>query len=195
MNWYQKLDSYFPPELMKHPDQMQDMVRETEWYLVEYSETYVVVYGLLPTFTYLDFLWVREDARCMSIGSNIMKRLKARGKPILMEVEPVVEHDPDSGRRATFYLRNGCKPADHIEYLRPTEEGTIVEMDIYHWSPTPTPLEKEIFDLFSTACMKIHNWKWDRYYRFPPADPKKVLKIKGGINRERMVQAVVPSRG
>ncbi|EGL83588.1 hypothetical protein CathTA2_0875 [Caldalkalibacillus thermarum TA2.A1] len=51
-----------------------------------------------------------------------MEELKAKGKTIILEVEPVDEDDSDTVKRERFYLSNGFKKAEQIRYYRDVGE-------------------------------------------------------------------------
>lgn len=66
--------------------------------------------------TYIEHLAVKEELRGQGIATEALTRLKLRGKPIILEVEP--PHNQQSEDRIRFYERNGFK-TERIEYEQP----------------------------------------------------------------------------
>lgn len=177
MNYYERLNDYFPNEEMKDPRQIRDLLTEKDIYHKEETEDYILMYAEFPSFLFIDYLLVDAKTRGKGIGSKLIQRMKQKGKPILLEVEPIDEEDEDTAKRISFYRKHGFVRANQIQYQRKTDEGETMEMDIYYWSPFELS-QQEVMDKMSEACEEIHNFRSRRYYGRVVADPDKVLDFK-----------------
>ena len=177
MDWYEKLNDYFPEHEMKNQQQLQALITENEMYHKEQTEDYIVLYAEFPDFIFLDYLLVISKARGKGIGSKLLDRFKEKGKIMLLEAEPERNEDPDSRRRMSFYLKNGFKKADRIQYQREDDEGQTFIMNILYW-PARELSQQKIMDTMIKACREVHNYRSKDYYGRILADPDKALQWK-----------------
>lgn len=177
MEWYERLNEYFPEHEMKDPGQLQELIEDKDVYHKEETEDYVVMYAEFPSFIFIDYLLVDPRTRGKGVGTQVINRFKQKGKPIILEVEPVDQEDKDTQKRVKFYERNGFVRADRIHYRREDDSGETYETNIYYWSPEELP-QKDILEKMAKACREIHNFRSSKYYGRLVADPDKVLKLK-----------------
>lgn len=178
MDWYERLQDYFPEHEMKDLGQFQALIEDKDVYHKEETEDYLLLYAEFPTFLFIDYLLIHPDTRGKGIGTKVMEKLKKKGKTILLEVEPVDQEDEDTVRRVRFYMKNGFKKADRILYRREDENGDPYEMIVYYWSPETDVPQEEILDKMAKACEEIHNFRAKRYYGREVANPDEVLHWK-----------------
>ncbi|MDT9726067.1 GNAT family N-acetyltransferase [Xylanibacillus composti] len=176
-DWYQKLNDYFPAHEMKHPEQLEALVKTHPNYHKEETDEYIVLYAEFPTFVFIDYLLVTSRQRGKGIGTQVLDKLKQKKKLIILEAEPLDEEDKDTQRRMKFYLRNGFRKADRIVYTRQDDDGETYEMKVLYWPPFEEN-QKVIMDKMKKACREIHNFRADRYYGRPLADPDESLRLK-----------------
>lgn len=177
MDWYDKLTDYFPEHEMKKAEQLQDLIEEKDVYHLVETENYIVLYAEFPQFLFIDYLLVTSASRGKGLGTKVLDRLKAKGKLILLEVEPNDPENEETKRRIAFYYKNGFRKADQIRYVREDEQGRPFAMHIMYWSPTARPQE-DIMKKMEKACEEIHNFRAKKYYGRLIADPEKVLSWK-----------------
>ena len=90
MNWYEKLNQYFPVEEMKSREHMELLLKERgDIYHKDEGEHHVLMYVELDNFIFIDYLFVSKDARGMGLGHKLLYKMKEKGKPIILEVQPV----------------------------------------------------------------------------------------------------------
>jgi len=137
MNWYEKLNKYFPVDEMKSKEHMEVLLKEKEdVYYKDESPTHVLMYAEFDSFIFIDYLWVSPETRGQGIGHKMIEKLKEKEKPIILEVEPIDDEDSDTEKRLRFYRREGFTHAQSIGYSRhslATNEQTPLE--ILYWSP------------------------------------------------------------
>jgi GNAT superfamily N-acetyltransferase len=107
MEWYEKLNEYFPEHEMKNPQQLQELIEKTDIYHKDETDDYILLYAEFPAFVFIDYLLVTSNVRGKGIGTKVLDSLKEKGKLILLEAEPQAPGNPDSQRRLAFYSRNG----------------------------------------------------------------------------------------
>jgi GNAT superfamily N-acetyltransferase len=180
VNWYNRLNEYFPEEEMKAYGQLRDLIHDQDMYHKEETEDYLILYGEFSSFVFVDYLLVKQKVRGKGVGSRVIQKLKAKGKPILLEVEPVDPEVADTQKRVRFYRRNGFKLADRVHYERETEDGDTFTLNIHYWSPKPIG-QKTIMNMMAQACDKIHNFRSKQHYGRLQADPDKVLELKDPV--------------
>ncbi len=75
----------------------------------------IVFYWESDTFVYLEHLCIEESYRGMGYGSAALEMLKALGKTVILEIEPVI--DEITAKRRSFYEKNGfyLNPHLHIQ--------------------------------------------------------------------------------
>lgn len=173
MNWYEKLNKYFPIEEMKSKKHMEMLLKEKgDVYHKDEGPYHVLMYAEFESFIFIDYVWVSSQARGQGVGHKLIEKMKERKKPILLEVEPVDYDDTDSAKRLHFYKREGFSHAQYIDYNRrslATDEET--PMEILYWSPNADPEEK-IYEKMKKMYEKIHTYKDEEIYgkAYQPVD-------------------------
>ncbi|KAB2335006.1 GNAT family N-acetyltransferase [Bacillus mesophilum] len=165
MHWYEKLNQYFPIEEMKSKEHMETLLDEqSEIYYKDEGAHHVLMYVELDHFVFIDYLFVSKDARGMGLGKKLLAKMKDKGKPIILEVEPVNYDDTDTEKRLRFYKREGFKHAQSIGYRRrslATKE--INAMEILYWAPH-NESEDTIFEAMKTTYELVHTYKDKQFY-------------------------------
>ncbi len=160
MNWYEKLNQYFPIEEMKSKAHMEILLKErSDIYLKDEGKNHVLMYAELENFIFIDYLFVSKDARGEGLGHKLIEKLKKKGKPIILEVEPVNYEDTDSEKRLRFYKREGFKHAQSIGYERrslATNEKN--KMEILYWAPDEAS-EENVYEAMVKTYKLIHTYK------------------------------------
>ncbi|WP_173916941.1 GNAT family N-acetyltransferase [Halobacillus sp. Marseille-Q1614] len=173
MSWYKKLKQYFPVEEMKSQEHMETLLKEkSDVYYKDEGENHVLMYAEFESFIFIDYVYVSANARGQGLGHQLIEKMKAKGKPIILEVEPVDYEDTDTAKRLHFYQREGFKHAQSIGYTRrslATNEPT--PMEILYWSPEDAT-EEEIYDQMKRMYEEIHTYKDKDFYgkSYQPVD-------------------------
>ena len=165
MHWYEKLNQYFPIEEMKSKEHIQTLLKErSEIYHKDEGPNHVLMYVELDNFIFIDYLFVSKNARGQGLGHKLMEKMKHRGKPIILEVEPVNYGDSDTAKRLRFYKREGFEHAESIGYARRSlATNEINKMEILYWAPN-NESEEIIFDAMKKTYNLIHTYKDKRFY-------------------------------
>ncbi|MGV3464369.1 MAG: GNAT family N-acetyltransferase [Heyndrickxia sp.] len=176
MHWYEKLNQYFPIEEMKSKEHMETLLEErSEIYHKDEGPNHVLMYAELEDFIFIDYLFVSKNARGQGLGHKLMEKMKQKGKPILLEVEPINYEDSDTEKRLRFYKREGFEHAQSIGYKRRSlATNEINEMEILYWSPNGES-EKDIFDAMKKTYDLIHTYKDKQFYGESYDPTKEVL--------------------
>jgi hypothetical protein len=165
MNWYEKLNQYFPIEEMKSKEHMETLLAEKgNVYIKDEGPKHVLMYVEFENFVFVDYLFVSKDARGEGLGRKLLNQLKEKNKPILLEVEPVNYEDTDTEKRLKFYAREDFKHASRIGYIRrslATGENTVLE--ILYWSPVNQD-ELDIYKAMKWTYENIHTFKDEHFY-------------------------------
>jgi len=165
MHWYEKLNQYFPVEEMKSREHMETLLKERpDIYHKDESPNHVLMYVELDNFVFVDYLFVSKQARGQGLGHKLVEKLKRKGKPIILEVEPVNYEDSDSEKRLHFYKREGFQHATSIGYKRrslATKE--MNEMEILFWAPN-NESEEMIFNAMKKTYDLIHTYRDQHFY-------------------------------
>ncbi|MCU6710564.1 GNAT family N-acetyltransferase [Paenibacillus sp. J5C_2022] len=177
MDWFEKLNDYFPDHELKDPDQLQSLLQSSPYYHKEETEEYLILYAEFSTFIFIDYLLVTGKKRGAGIGSKLLERFKKKGKMIILEAEPVDADDPATAKRMNFYKKNGFQKADRIRYTREDDSGEEFQMNILYWPAEDTDQEM-IMDKMRKACREIHNFHAHRFYGRKLADPDEALEWK-----------------
>lgn len=165
MNWYEKLNQYFPVEEMKSKEHMDTLLKEKgSVYFKDEGPYHVLMYAEFPSFTFVDYLFVSKESRGMGLGKKALQFLKDKNKPIILEVEPVDYEDTDSEKRLRFYAREGFEHASSIGYCRRSlATGEENSMEILYWAPN-NESEEEIFESMKKMYGEIHTYKDEHFY-------------------------------
>ncbi|MDQ0216936.1 N-acetyltransferase [Peribacillus cavernae] len=165
MHWYEKLNQYFPIEEMKSREHMETLLKErSEIYYKDESPDHVLMYVELDNFVFIDYLFVSKKTRGQGLGHKLLGKLKRKGKPIILEVEPINYDDSDSEKRMRFYKREGFEHAKSIGFKRrslATKE--INEMEILFWAPN-NESEEMIFEAMKKTYDMIHTYRAQHFY-------------------------------
>lgn len=191
MHWYEKLNQYFPIEEMKSKEHMETLLKErAEIYHKDEGPLHVLMYAEFDEFIFIDYLFVSKNARGQGLGHKLLDKLKQKGKPIILEVEPVNYEDSDTEKRLRFYKREGFEHAQSIGYRRrslATKE--INEMEILYWAPENANEEK-IYHAMKQTYETIHTYKDKQLYgkSYQPVD--EVLNYKDNEKREDVLDGI-----
>lgn len=165
MNWYEKLNQYFPIEEMKSKDHIEALLEEKgDIYHKDEGKKHVLMYAELDDFIFIDYLFVSKDARGEGLGSKLIDKLKKKNKPIILEVEPVNYEDTDTAKRLKFYQRQGFKHANTIGYERRSlATNEVNKLEILYWAPNDES-EETIFQAMQRTYKLIHTFKDKELY-------------------------------
>ena len=173
MHWYEKLKRYFPIEEMKSREHMEALLSERgDVYRVDHGEHHVPLPVEGERLVFVDYLLVAAEARGQGLGKQLLDGLKAKGKPILLEVEAADYDDTDTLKRHRFYAREGFRHVERLRYRRRSlATGEVNELEILLWSPEDTT-DEHAFDLVRAVYEEIHTWRDVEFYGEPyqPAD-------------------------
>ena len=165
MNWYEKLQQYFPIEEMKSQEHMELLLKEKgDVYHKDEGPYHVMMYAEFPSFIFIDYLYVSKESRGQGLGHQLIEKLKQRKKPLILEVEPLDYTDSDSSKRLRFYRREGFEHAQSIGYTRKslaTNENNTLE--ILYWSPEKAN-EETIYEQMKAMYEVIHTYKDKEVY-------------------------------
>lgn len=173
MNWYEKLNQYFPVEEMKSKEHMETLLKDRPGiYHKDEGRHHVLMYAELDYFVFIDYLYVSKDSRGQGLGHILLENLKKKGKPIILEVEPVNYDDTDTEKRLRFYKREGFEHASSIGYQRRSlATNEINAMEILYWAPENAS-EELIFDAMQKTYELIHTYRDTHFYgeAYQPVD-------------------------
>jgi GNAT superfamily N-acetyltransferase len=174
MHWYDKLNEYFPVEEMKSRAHVEALLAErSDVYHIDQGEHHVLLYVEGADFVFVDYLLVAREARGMGLGAKLLDRLKAKGKPILLEVEPEDYDDTDTVKRQRFYRRAHFRRADRLRYRRRSlATKRVNELEILVWAPDDGATDEEVWRHMRAVYEHVHTWRDLDFYgeRYQPAD-------------------------
>ncbi|HET7629726.1 MAG TPA: GNAT family N-acetyltransferase [Bacillales bacterium] len=179
MNWYEKLNEYFPVEEMKSKEHMELLLKEKgHMYHKDEGPNHVLMYAETKDFVFVDYVYVSSKARGQGLGHKLIEKLKKKNKPIILEVEPVDYDDSDTEKRLHFYKREGFEHAISIGYRRRSlATNEINQMEILYWSPQ-NESEESILEKMKKTYEEIHTYKDEELYGETYEDVEKVLSIE-----------------
>ncbi|GIO26553.1 GNAT family N-acetyltransferase [Ornithinibacillus bavariensis] len=183
MNWYEKLQTYFPVDEMKAKEQLDALLEEKgNIYVKDEGKYHIVMYAEFDTFIFVDFLLVSKESRGTGIGHQIIEKLKAKNKPIILEVEAVDPNSPDTEKRLRFYKREGFNPAKDIQYrFQAFLLNDEVPLDIWYWADHSIS-EMEIFEWMKMVYSEIHSFQAEKIYGCVPKPTHDVIQYAGNEN-------------
>ncbi|KGP90717.1 acetyltransferase [Pontibacillus chungwhensis BH030062] len=191
MNWYEKLNKYFPIEEMKSREHMERLLKEQgDVYKKDESDEHVLMYAEFDSFIFIDYVWVSAKTRGKGIGHKLIQKLKEKGKPIILEVEPVDYDDTDTEKRLRFYQKEGFEHAKSIGYARRSlATNELNEMEILFWSPEHES-EASIYEKMKEMYQKIHTYKDKELYgkSYQPVD--EVLTLDEDRDMDNILNAL-----
>lgn len=176
MNWYEKLSEYFPIEEMKSKEHMDTLLKDKKnVYIKEEGPHHVLMYAETESFVFIDYLFVSAQSRGAGLGRELLTSLKSKGKPIILEVEPVDYEDTDTEKRLKFYAREHFNHARRIGYSRRSlATGEHTELEILFWSPSDAD-EETVYEAMKTTYEEIHTYKDETFYGDQYDPTEKVL--------------------
>ncbi|MBS4172899.1 GNAT family N-acetyltransferase [Bacillus sp. FJAT-49736] len=176
MHWYEKLNQYFPIEEMKSREHMETLLEErSDIYHKDEGPNHVLMYAELENFVFIDYLFVSKNARGQGLGHQLIEKMKQKGKPIILEVEPVNYEDSDTEKRLKFYKREGFEHANSIGYKRRSlATNELSEMEILYWAPK-NESEEKIYEAMKKTYNLIHTYKDKELYGESYQPVKEVL--------------------
>jgi len=181
LNWYEKLNEYFPVEEMKSKEHMDALLKEKQTiYKKDEGPNHVLMYVEFQNFVFVDYLFVSKQARGEGLGHKILTDLKAKNKHILLEVEPVDYEDTDTEKRLNFYAREKFSHAQRIDYNRRSlATGENTGLEILYWSPNDAN-EEEIYEAMAKTYDEIHTYKDEAFYgeKYEPTEQVLVFQPK-----------------
>ncbi|RLQ97186.1 GNAT family N-acetyltransferase [Falsibacillus albus] len=165
MHWYEKLNQYFPVEEMKSKEHMESLLKEkSDIYHKDEGPLHVLMYVESDEFVFIDYLFVSKDARGQGLGHKLIEKLKAKNKPIILEVEPVDYEDTDTEKRLRFYKREGFEHATSIGYRRRSlATNEINAMEILYWAPNDES-EEQVYEAMKKTYEMIHTYNDEKFY-------------------------------
>ncbi|WP_409298916.1 GNAT family N-acetyltransferase [Peribacillus sp. SCS-26] len=191
MHWYEKLNQYFPIEEMKSREHIEALLDDKgDIYHKDEGKDHVLMYVELDKFVFIDYLFVSKNSRGQGLGHKLLDKLKEKGKPILLEVEPVNYEDSDTAGRLRFYKREGFEHAEKIGYRRKSlATSEINEMEILYWAPGQES-EEEIFEAMKTTYELIHTYKDKAFYGKSYESVDEVLSYDKKKNPENILEEI-----
>ena len=165
MHWYEKLNQYFPVEEMKSREHMETLLRERgDVYHKDEGPHHVMMYVEADDFVFIDYVFVAAEARGQGLGRKLLDSLKAKGKPIILEVEPLDYEDSDTVKRRRFYDREDFRHAERVGYRRRSlATGRENELEILYWTPGEHG-EDDVFDAMRRTYEHIHTFRDEEFY-------------------------------
>ncbi|WP_152656742.1 N-acetyltransferase [Oceanobacillus sp. CFH 90083] len=178
MDWFERLNGYFPVEEMKAKEQMKALLKDKpNHYYKDESDLHIMMYAEFAEFVFVDFLWVSEKARGKGIGKKLIQQLKDKRKTIILEVEPVDENNEDTEKRLRFYFREGFKVSKTISYtFQALVSHSETELDIMYWDERDKT-DEQLFNYMITIYEEIHSYKQKQIYGYDPKPTNEVLKM------------------
>ena len=174
MPWYDTLNEYFPVEEMKSRQHIEALLAErADVYRIDHGPTHVLLFVEGTDFVFIDYLLVSSAARGQGLGRHLLDRLKALGKPILLEVEPADYDDSDTLKRHRFYEREGFRRAERVSYRRRSlATGEVNELEILYWSPRPETTDADVHAHMTAIYEHVHTWRDREFYgaSYQPTD-------------------------
>ena len=191
MNWYEKLNEYFPVEEMKSKRHMEILLDEKgDVYYKDEGPFHVMMYAEFEKFVFIDYLWVSAESRGKGLGHQLIEKLKSKNKPIILEVEPIDYEDTDTEKRLRFYKRENFTHASSIGYNRKslaTDKETTLE--ILYWAPNKES-EDMIFTQMKKMYESIHTYKDKELYGKSYQPVEEVLSYDKNCSRKDMLSHI-----
>ena len=79
MNWYEKLNQYFPVEEMKSKEHMETLLAEKgNVYIKDEGPKHVLMYVEFENFVFVDYLFVSKEARGEGLGRKLLEQIKRK---------------------------------------------------------------------------------------------------------------------
>jgi GNAT superfamily N-acetyltransferase len=75
MNWYEKLNQYFPIEEMKSQAHMETLLAEkSKIYHKDEGVHHVLMYVEFDDFIFIDYLFVSQESRGQGLGHQLLRK-------------------------------------------------------------------------------------------------------------------------
>lgn len=179
MPWYDRLRSYFPVEEMKSRAHLEVLLTDMpEHYRKDEGPHHVMLTVETDDFVFVDYVYVASEARGQGLGHQLIERLKAKGKPILLEVEPLDYEDSDTEKRLRFYEREGFRHAERVCYRRPSlATGQLHPMEVLYWAAGEAA-EEVIFDAMRRIYEHVHCYRDREIYGAAYNPVEEVLTLR-----------------
>lgn len=181
MNWYEKLNQYFPIEEMKSKEHIEILLTDKQEIYKKMKDLTMFYYMWkgMSLFSLITYLFPRNQGA--GVRKKTDSKVAKRQKTILLEVEPVQEHDDDTLKRLRFYKREGFKHASSISYSRKslaTKEDT--PMEILYWPSDSSIEDEDVFNFMKEIYSEIHTYKDNHLYGKSYQNVEDVLSISMG---------------
>jgi GNAT superfamily N-acetyltransferase len=187
MNWYEKLNQYFPIEEMKSKEHMETLlIEKADIYHKDEGKNHVMMYAELNEFIFIDYIFVSNKARGEGLGHRLLEKLKKKGKPIILEVEPMNYEDTDTEKRLKFYQREDFKHANAIGYERRSlATNEVNKLEILYWAPNGES-EEHIYKAMKKTYNIIHTFKDKELYGESYQPVSEVLSLNEESNNKNI---------
>lgn len=187
MNWYEKLNQYFPIEEMKSKEHMETLlIEKADIYYKDEGKNHVMMYAELNEFIFIDYIFVSNKARGEGLGHRLLEKLKKKGKPIILEVEPMNYEDTDTEKRLKFYQREDFKHANAIGYERRSlATNEVNKLEILYWAPNGES-EEHIYKAMKKTYNIIHTFKDKELYGESYQPVSEVLSLNEESNNKNI---------
>jgi GNAT superfamily N-acetyltransferase len=187
MNWYEKLNQYFPIEEMKSKEHMETLlIEKADIYHKDEGKNHVMMYAELNEFIFIDYIFVSNKARGEGLGHRLLENLKKKGKPIILEVEPMNYEDTDTEKRLKFYQRESFKHANAIGYERRSlATNEVNKLEILYWAPNGES-EEHIYKAMKKTYNLIHTFKDKELYGESYQPVSEVLSLNEESNNKNI---------
>ena len=131
----EKRDNLEQCRVEKNPDYHFDLIMEGDEMLG------IALYWQTPSLLFLEHFAILPEKRNGGIGSKALKLIKQKGKPVLLEIEPL--KDDITTRRLGFYTRNGFKLNPYFHLQAKLKKGdNDVELKVLTY---PEIISKEVY--------------------------------------------------
>ncbi|MCQ2229547.1 MAG: GNAT family N-acetyltransferase [Bacteroidales bacterium] len=112
----------FPPEERRPLEQQRQYTDHNTQFQAQVIICDFDFAGILNTWnlgdvTYVEHLAIKKELRGLGLASQALSKLKLRGKPIILEVEPAT--DETTRKRIQFYEKNGFR-SEPVIYEQPS---------------------------------------------------------------------------
>ncbi len=166
MSWYETLNDYFPVEEMKSKEHVEALLKErSDVYRIDHGPTHVLLYVEGTDFVFIDYLLVSRAARGQGMGKALLDKMKAIGKPVLLEVEAEDYDDSDTVKRHRFYAREGFRRAERVTYRRRSlATGEDNELEILYWCPDAETSDADVHAHMTKIYEHVHTWRDREFY-------------------------------
>lgn len=141
-------EAAFPAEERRDPAEHRRVLKKADYHmdlLMENDDFLgIVLYWETADFVHLEHFSTLPQLRGQGLGAGALKLLKAKEKPVILEIEPPV--DELTRRRYGFYQRNGflMNAHDHVQ-VRYRPDDPDVPLKILTW---PTEITSEAYLAF-----------------------------------------------